>query len=404
MNIVCVTGLGRVGLPTALTLASRGLPVAGVDSNPSIIETLQKGKVTFEEKGMDALLEAAIRGGIEFRVKPAVTDFYIVAVPTPYDKKTKKIDPSHVVGAVRGILRVCLPNPIIVIESTVSPGTTDKYLRPLAAEAGVTARFAHAPERVLPGGILYELERNARIIGADDRETAEQIRSVYASFCRGMFTLTDIRTAEMAKIVENTFRDINIAFANELAKICRSGGMDVYEIIRIANLHPRVNILHPGPGVGGHCISVDPWFLVGDYPMQSNLIHEARKINDSMPMYVLERVREIMAENNISDTSRVGFYGVSYKEDVDDVRESPTLQLLDLVKTCMGNEPKVFDPLLREKITASQYMDFDRFIRDINFVIIMVGHSRLTEHQKSFNGKIVLDTRNVYHREGVYRI
>ncbi|MDR1559786.1 MAG: nucleotide sugar dehydrogenase [Clostridiales bacterium] len=404
MNSICVTGLGRIGLPTALTLASRGLPVVGSDSNPSIIEALQKGVVTFEEKGMDALLKAAIREGIKFGAKPAATDFYIVAVPTPYDKGTKKIDPSYVVNAVRDILRVCLPNPIIVIESTVSPGTIDRYLRPLTSETGVKARFAHAPERVIPGRMLYELEHNARVIGADSRETAELIRSVYATFCLGGFAFTDIRSAEMAKIVENTFRDINISFANELAKICRADGMDVYEIIRMANMHPRVNILQPGPGVGGHCISVDPWFLVGDYPLEARLIHEARKINDSMPMYVLERVREIMAENNISDTSRVGFYGISYKEDVDDVRESPTLQLMDLVKTCMGNPPKVFDPMLCERVTPSQYMDFNEFIRDVDFVVIMVGHSHLAGHQREMNDKIVLDTRNVYHREGAYRL
>jgi UDP-N-acetyl-D-mannosaminuronic acid dehydrogenase len=196
----------------------------------------------------------------------------------------------------------------------------------------------------------------------------------------------------MSKVVENTFRDINIAFANELAKICRIGGMDVYEIIRIANMHPRVNILKPGPGVGGHCISVDPWFLVGDYPQLSLLIREARKINDNMPIFVLERINEIMKKHDISDASRIGFYGITYKEDVDDIRESPTIQLFEIIEKSFGNIPKCYDPMLKQKIFTSQYFDFDAFLNDIDFMIIMVSHSHLKN--KHLNGKIIFDTRH----------
>ena len=190
-----------------------------------------------------------------------------------------------------------------MVESTISPGTIDRYVKPVIAEQGFSLgediHIAHAPERIIPGNMIYELKHNSRTIGADERAVAERIRSVYASFCEGEIVLTDIKTAEMSKVVENTFRDINIAFANELAKICRSDNMDVYEIIKVANKHPRVNILQPGPGVGGHCISVDPWFLVGDYPGLANIILAARKINDSMPDFVLERACEIMRENKI---------------------------------------------------------------------------------------------------------
>lgn len=189
--------------------------------------------------------------------------------------------------------------------------------------------MVHAPERIIPGNMIYELKNNSRTISADNNEIGMIVKNLYQVFCKGEIVLTDIRTAEMTKVIENTYRDINIAFANELTKICRSDDMDVYEIIRIANMHPRVNILHPGPGVGGHCISVDPWFLVGDYPDLTNLILAARKINDSMPQHVLKRIRDIMKKNNIRDISRVGLYGLTYKENVDDIRESPTLQLLE---------------------------------------------------------------------------
>ena len=210
------------------------------------------------------------------------------------------------------------------------------------------------PERIIPGNMVYELKHNSRTIGADSREIGEKVKALYSSFCEGEIVVTDIRTAEMTKVVENTFRDINIAFANELAKICRSDNMDVYEIIRIANKHPRVNILTPGPGVGGHCISVDPWFLVGDYPGLSNIILAARKINDSMPDFVLERIHNIMKENGLTDVGRVGLYGLTYKENVDDTRESPTLQMLESMERHLcGGQIKVYDPYVTRDIVPN---------------------------------------------------
>jgi UDP-N-acetyl-D-mannosaminuronic acid dehydrogenase len=208
----------------------------------------------------------------------------------------------------------------------------------------------------------------------------------------------------MTKVVENTYRDINIAFANELAKICRSDNMDVYEIIRIANKHPRVNILSPGPGVGGHCISVDPWFLVGDYPGLANIILAARKINDSMPEFVLERISDIMKENNITDLGKVGLYGLTYKENVDDVRESPTLQLLEAMEKHLAEPLKTYDPYIKENISKNQYQDFYKFLNDIDIVVIMVGHDEIKENLAKLDGKIVLDTRNIYSGKKVYKI
>ena len=282
--MINVVGLGYIGLPTALMLAAHGVEVTGTDYNRQLVETLNRGKPTFKEDGLDELFEKAVKSGIRFSEEYIRTDMYIISVPTPYDKASKKIDASYVTAAVKNVLEVCPNGATLVIESTVSPGTIDRFVRPAIEERGLAVgkdiHLAHAPERIIPGNMAYELKHNSRTIGADEREVGERVKRLYASFCEGEIVVTDIRTAEMTKVVENTFRDINIAFANELAKICRSDSMDVYEIIRIANMHPRVNILSPGPGVGGHCISVDPWFLVGDYPGLANIILAARKIND----------------------------------------------------------------------------------------------------------------------------
>ena len=373
---VCVVGLGYIGLPTALSLAANNVKVTGVDYNRDLTKKLQNGELTFEEKGLDQLFADALKNGIVFSNEYVAADAYIVAVPTPYEKDNKKIDPTYVVNAVKSVMEVCPKGGIVIIESTISPGTIDKFVRPVIEEKGFVLgediHLAHAPERILPGNMLYELSHNARTIGADEPEIGEKVKEIYSSFCKAQIVVTDIRTAEMSKVVENTFRDINIAFANELVKICRSGGMDVYEIIKIANLHPRVNILTPGPGVGGHCISVDPWFLVGDYPGLANIILAARKINDSMPEFVLERINEIMKENGLKDVTRVGLYGLTYKEDVDDIRESPTLQMLDCMERHLASGVKVYDPFISADIVPNQYHDLDAFLNDVDMVVVLV--------------------------------
>lgn len=405
---VSVIGLGYIGLPTALMMAAHGVEVVGIDFNQELVNTLQRGEITFQEEGLEDLFNEALNCGIEFDTSYIPADLYIVAVPTPYDKESKKIDPSYVINAVKEVMKVCHKGSIVVIESTISPGTIDRYIRPVIVgngfEIGKDIHIAHAPERIIPGNMIYELKHNSRTIGADSKEVAEMIREVYASFCQGSIVTTDIRTAEMTKVVENTFRDINIAFANELTKICRQDNMDVHEIIRIANMHPRVNILQPGPGVGGHCISVDPWFLVGDYPGLANIIKQARLINDSMPEFVLERISTIMKENGIKDVSRVGLYGLTYKEDVDDVRESPTLQLLECMERHLAHGIKVFDPMVTTKMVDNQYDDFNEFMNDIDLVVIMVGHSHLKENFDAIKGKVILDTRNICSIEGTYKL
>jgi UDP-N-acetyl-D-mannosaminuronic acid dehydrogenase len=406
--MINVIGLGYIGLSTALMFASHGVDVVGTDYNKELVKTLQSGRTTFEEEGLDELFKEAVNKGIRFSSEYMSTDIYIIAVPTPYDKFSKKIDPCYVVGAVKNVMEVCPKGATVVIESTIAPGTIDKFVRPVIESKGFTAgvdiNLVHAPERIIPGNMVYELKRNSRTIGADDKAVGERIKELYSSFCQGEIVVTDIRTAEMTKVVENTFRDINIAFANELTKICRSGNMDVYEIIKIANMHPRVNILQPGPGVGGHCISVDPWFLVGDYPGLANIILSARRINDSMPEYVLERVYDIMKEKGMSDLTRVGLYGLTYKENVDDIRESPTLQLIEVMGRHLAAPLKTYDPYIKRDVVRNQYHDFDEFLKDVDFVVIMVSHDEIRENMCKLNGKVILDTKNICNIKDAYKL
>lgn len=406
--MVNVIGLGYIGLPTALMMAAHGVEVVGTDYNEELVETLKSGRTTFKEKGLDELFENALKAGIRFTTEYQITNTYIVSVPTPYDKFSKKVDACYVVNAVKDVMRVCPKGATVVIESTVSPGTIDKYVRPVIEKAGFMIgrdiNLVHAPERIIPGNMVYELLHNNRTIGADDKAIGEKVKELYASFCQGEIVVTDIRTAEMTKVVENTFRAVNIAFANELAKICRHDNMDVYEIIKICNMHPRVNILQPGPGVGGHCISVDPWFLVGDYPSLAKVIDESMKTNDSMPDFVLNRIYEIMKENKMTDMKRVGLYGLTYKENVDDMRESPTLQLLESQQRHLAEPLKVYDPFITKDEVTNQYHNLDKFLADIDLVVIMVKHNEIKENMDKLKGKIILDCHNICDLPGVYHI
>lgn len=406
--MVNVIGLGYIGLPTALMLATHGVEVVGTDYKKELVDTLNAGHTTFKEVGLDELFQNALKAGIKFSTDYQVTDTYIVSVPTPYDKFSKKVDACYVIDAVKSVLNVAPKGATIVVESTVSPGTMQKYVRPAVENAGYRVgediHLVHAPERIIPGNMVYELYHNNRTIGADDKVIGERIKELYATFCQGEIVVTDIKTAEMTKVVENTFRAVNIAFANELAKICRHDDMDVYEIIKICNMHPRVNILQPGPGVGGHCISVDPWFLVGDYPSLAKVIDESMRTNDGMPDFVLERIYEIMKREGLKDITRVGLYGLTYKENVDDMRESPTLQLLESQARHLANGLKVYDPLITKDVVDNQYHDFDKFLEAVDMVVIMVGHDEIKQKQASLKGKVIFDTRKIVELENIYTL
>lgn len=390
--MVNVIGLGYIGLPTALMLASHGVQVIGTDYNSQVVARLNRGEITFQEDGLSDLFQSAVKSGIRFCSEYQATDVYIVSVPTPYDESTKQVDPCYVVSAVEKVLTVCPDDAIVIIESTVSPGTIDRYIRPLIA--GKRIHLCHAPERIIPGNMIYELKHNSRTIGADDPQTAEKVKELYASFCLGDIVLTDIRTAEMTKVIENTYRAVNIAFANELLMLCRKEGMDIHEIIRICNMHPRVKILSPGPGVGGHCIPVDPWFLVGDFPQDTPLIHRALEINAQMPDYVFARIQKLMEDRGIDSFDRVGLYGLTYKEDVDDLRESPTLQLLRIF-TQKGISVRVYDPMVKEDTIPGQCATAEQFLNGLDLVVVMVGHSALKELAPQLQDKLIFDTRRV---------
>lgn len=408
MRTINVIGQGYIGLPTALMFAKSGYKVIGTDYNKKLIESLSNGVLSFEETGLGELFRDAIDNGMKFSTEYQKTDTYIITVPTPYIEESKKIDPSYVISAFLSVLDVCLPGAIIIIESTISPGSIDSYIRPEVMKRGLIigsdVNLVHAPERIIPGNMLYELTHNSRTIGVDDQKIGNIVKELYSSFCRSEIVVTDIKTAEMTKVVENTYRDVNIAFANELAKICRFDNMDVYEIIRIANKHPRVKILQPGPGVGGHCISVDPWFLVGNYPDISNLIRTARNTNDSMPLFVLGRIQTIMLARGITDYSKIGIYGITYKENVSDIRESPTLQLNHFMNKASIVGVKFFDPNVSTIVVQNQIFIFDDFLRDIEVLVIMVGHDHIKKNMEAIMNLVILDTRNICDFPGVYKL
>lgn len=407
--MINVIGLGYIGLPTILMLATNGVKVVGTDYNQDLVRTLNEGQTTFKEDGLDELFHKAVESGVDFTTEYQQTDTYIISVPTPYDSFSKKIDPSYVIEATKTVLDNCNKGAVIIIESTVSPGTVDKFIRPVVEEKGFVIgsdiHLVHAPERIIPGNMVYELVNNNRTIGADDLEIGYKVKELYASFCKGDIVVTDIRTAEMTKVVENTFRAVNIAFANELAQICSYDNMNVYEIIRICNMHQRVNILQPGPGVGGHCISVDPWFLVGDYPELTNVIEHSMRTNAAMPEFVLNRIYTIMNEHHLTDISRVGLYGLTYKENVDDMRESPTLQLLESMSRHLATPAiKVYDPFIEKDVVANQSHDLDEFLSNVDIVVLLVGHDEILQNMDKLKDKIVLDTRYICHLDGTYRL
>ncbi|MFN8384878.1 MAG: nucleotide sugar dehydrogenase [Anaerolineales bacterium] len=308
-NKICILGLGYIGLPYAATFAAHGIKVHGVDISPRVIESLQAGKIHIHEPGLQDVLDEALRvGNLTVSSQPVEADAFIISVPTPFqhDKfgehngiRFKLADMRAVTSATEAILPVLRKGNLVIIESTSPPLTTVELVAPILArsnlQAGADFHLCYSPERVLPGNILHELVNNARIVGGITPESARAARDLYATFVKGEIHETDATTAEMVKIMENTTRDVNIAIANEFARLAEKFGVDVWEAIRLANLHPRIDILNPGPGVGGHCISVDPWFLVEAAPEFSSLIYQARKVNDEQPKFVVEKVKHALA-------------------------------------------------------------------------------------------------------------
>jgi len=403
---LCVLGLGYIGLPTASTFATYGLKVTGVDTNPEIVHGLNNGQIHLFEPGLRTLVQAALQSGnLVVRAEPAPADAFIIAVPTPF-KEDKKADLAYVISAAESIVPFLRKGNLIILESTSPPRTTQNVLVPILEESGLKARadffLAYSPERVLPGHILRELIENARVIGGIDAASAEAGRDLYSTFVRGDIILTDAATAEMVKLMENTYRDINIAAANEFARLAEKFQVDIWEAISLANRHPRVHILNPGPGVGGHCISVDPWFFVEAAPDTARLIAAARQVNDSQPDFTVAFIRKHLGE---LQKKKIAVFGLSYKPDVDDLRESPAIEVVKKLADA-GAEVTVFEPFKPEfsldRVKSSR--ELKDAVSDAYAIVLLVGHSEFKQiDPDSLKGitpaRIVFDAVNGWDRD-----
>jgi UDP-N-acetyl-D-mannosaminuronic acid dehydrogenase len=384
---ICFIGLGYIGLPTASTFALHGLKVLGVDINPNVINTLNKGEIHIHEPGLRDIVTKAIESGnFSFAIQPEAADAFIIAVPTPfkedvrgeYNGETYKLaDMRAVTSAAESILPHLRRGNLVILESTSPPLTTTDLVKPIlersGLKAGVDFYLCYSPERVLPGRILRELIENARVVGGITPESAKAGHDLYAMFVKGEIIETDSTTAEMVKIMENTTRDVNIAIANEFSRLAEKFGVDVWEAISLANRHPRINILSPGPGVGGHCISVDPWFFVEAAPELTPLIYHARKVNDEQPHYVIEKVKQALGELK---NKKIAAFGLAYKPDVDDLRESPATEVVHLLQA-EGAQVKAWEPFKPEAKLDGIHMasSLNEAIRDADAIILLVNHT-----------------------------
>lgn len=396
---ICIIGLGYIGLPTAVMFATHGHKIVGVDLNDNIISTLNNARSTIKEPYLDILVQAAVKSGNLVAQKvPEESDVFIIAVPTPV-KPDKTADMSFVVAAAKTIVPHVREGNMVILESTSPPGTVHEVLVPILAESGLEIgeqlMVAHSPERVLPGRILIELVENNRIIGGVNRKSAEAVKDLYKTFVNGEIYLTDVTTAEMCKIVENTYRDVNIALANELAVICEKTGISAWEVIRLSNKHPRVNIHQPGPGVGGHCLAVDPWFIVQRYPKETNIISLARRTNDAMPEYLANKIDHILRD--ISGKKKITVFGVTYKPDIDDIRESPIVYLIELLRQRADYDIGIFDPYV--KSGAYKTEDLHSAAGGSDLILLGVNHKEFASVDFRsvalvMRHKNMLDTRN----------
>ena len=393
--IITILGMGYIGLPTAIAFAKAGFTVKGFDVNKKVIETLKAGHIHIVEPSLQEAFEEALKSG---RLIPTdkleKSDVFIISVPTPFKKnhEEKIADLSYVESASKEVATVLEENNLVILESTVPPMTTKLMTDILERESGISRdKFmsVHCPERVLPGRILYELEHNDRIIGAERREAGEYTKVIYDAMVKeGTCYITDDITAEMCKLVENTFRDVNIAFANELSVICDKLGIDVFELIKLANKHPRVNILTPGAGVGGHCLAVDPWFIVEKFPKEANVIREARLINDFKPRFIVNKVDEILKGNK---NLTVGVLGLAYKPDIDDLRESPAMEIAEILRD-KGYKVVACEPNVNtQEVNGFGLYSFDEILEKSDYLVLAQGHKEFKERIEVLRSKKIYD-------------
>lgn len=402
MKIV-VIGLGYIGLPTGVMFANYGQDVVGVDVQPEVINSLQNGQIHIEEPGLQKALTQCIESG-KFKAQTTVekADVFIIAVPTPNKKdRFKSCDLTYVISAMNSILSYLEKGNTIIIESTVSPRTTEDIILPLVEKMGFKVGkdifLVHCPERVLPGKILQELENNNRIIGGVTNACTESGKKIYSIFVKGELISASASTAELSKLMENTYRDVNIALANELVKIGDELAIDSLEVIKMANKHPRVNIHSPGPGVGGHCLAVDPYFISSKAPLVTPLIQIARATNKSMPQFILEKVEQIMTQIN---GEKITILGVTYKGNVDDIRESPSIEIIELLKMQGKYEISVFDPHVKLDWVEKE---IDKATQNSDLLLILTDHSEFQniKYEKIVNmhQKVVFDTKEIFEKK-----
>lgn len=413
---ICVIGLGYIGLPTASTFATRGIKVVGVDINSHVIETLGKGEIHIHEPGLRDMVKSALQSGnLTVSMKPEEADAFLIAVPTPFhenkfgeynDMTYKLADMRAVTSAVEAIVPFLKKGNLVVLESTSPPRTTVDLVGPILARSGLQAgrdyHLVYSPERVLPGQILRELIENARVIGGVTPESAQAGHDLYATFVKGEIIQTDATTAEMVKLMENTYRDVNIAIANEFSRLADKFGVDVWEAISLANRHPRVKILNPGPGVGGHCISVDPWFFVEAAPELTPLIYHSRKVNDAQPHFVVDLVRRALG--TMKD-KKIAALGLAYKPDVDDLRESPATEVIRLLQE-EGAQVKAWEPFKPDAELPDIDMapSLDAAVKEADAILLLVSHTEFksfkpTELAGKTSAHVIIDAVNCWNKE-----
>lgn len=396
-NKLCVVGLGYIGLPTAAVFAENDWEVTGVDIDPIAVDEINRGKAHIKENGLDEVVGRVVEEGkLVARMSPVEADVFIIAVPTPHNEDLTA-NLHYVENAIKSLLPVLKKDNIIIVESTIPPRTTRDVVEPILRQAGFISGddiyLAHCPERVLPGKILVELYENNRIVGGINTVSAKRAADVYRTFVKGKVIETTAESAEMAKLMENTYRDVNIALANELTKISEGLDIDALEVISLANEHPRVNIHQPGPGVGGHCLAVDPYFIIEKANEKARLISEARSINNSMPQFVINQVKKVTDKS-----SKIAVCGLAYKGNVDDVRESPAIKVVEELLS-ENYEVQIYDPHVKQEKVGFKLSTYQEALQDADIMLILTDHKEFEnlnwmDISLLMRTPIVVDTKN----------
>ncbi len=396
---ICVIGLGYIGLPTACLLAVNGHQVIGVSRNSKIVDEINKGQTRIKENGIEKLLTSALQKGLTATTNATGADCFLLCISVDLDEKNKRCDYTNLIQAAESVASHLKPKNVVILESTVTPGTTKNILVPLLEKNGLKANkdffVVYCPERAIPGNLIQELVNNNRIIGASSGQGKTLAKGIYSSFVKGQIVFTDETTAETVKLMENTYRDVNIALSNELANLCEKIGVDVWEAIKLANMHPRVDLHRPGPGVGGYCIQKDPWFLHQIDSAQAKLIETARSINDGRPSYVVEKLKGFVRPN-----STISVFGVAFKGNVDDVRESPATEIIELL-LLNGYKAKAYDPYVTDY--KFELFSLEEATKDSDCILVVADHSEFKGLDPkgivNMKSRKIFDTRNIIDEE-----